>query len=37
MTETPQNTSKARALSLWCINNNATYKIITEKDFPFYE
>lgn len=37
MTESPQNKAKAIALKEWCFNNNATCKIITEKDFPFYE
>lgn len=37
MTKTPQNTSKDQALALWCKNNNATHKTITEKDFSFYE
>lgn len=37
MTETPQNIAKTKALNEWCQVNNATYKIVTEKVFPFYE
>ena len=37
LTETPQNVAKKNALELWCLNNKATCKIVTEKDFPFYE
>lgn len=37
MTDSPLNIAKADALKLWCANNNASCKIITEKEFPFYE
>jgi hypothetical protein len=37
MTESPQNKAKAAALREWCLSNNAICKIITEKEFPFYE
>jgi hypothetical protein len=37
MTETPQTVAKINALKMWCQANNATYKIVTEKIFPFYE
>jgi len=37
MTEFAQNRAKEIALELWCSSNNASCKIVTEKDFPFYE
>jgi hypothetical protein len=37
MKDSPKNLAKINALEEWCENNNATYKIITEKDFTFYD
>jgi len=37
MTESVQNKAKATALKAWCSKNNANCKMVTEKDFPFYE
>jgi hypothetical protein len=35
LTKTPQNTAKEHALKSWCSNNKASFKVVTEKDFPF--
>jgi hypothetical protein len=37
MKDSPKNLTKINALKEWCENNNASYKIITEKDFTFYD
>jgi hypothetical protein len=37
MKDSPKHLAKMEALKKWCQNNNASYKVITEKDFTFYE